>query len=153
MDVELRFGEGLAITALYKGHAVSTDQPVAKGGGGAAPSPFDLFVTSLATCAGFYVLSFLRQRGLPTAGLGLRLTPVTDASALLTKVTIAIELPAGVPEKFRAAVARAAEQCLVKRSSSDRRSSNLDCRVGARGHPPGRWRAVRRRVALGRTGR
>src|SRR5688572_291045 len=75
MDVELRFSDGPAIEAHYKGHVVSTDQPVAKGGRGAAPSPFDLFVVSLATCAGFYVSTFLRQRGLPTEGLGLRLTP------------------------------------------------------------------------------
>jgi ribosomal protein S12 methylthiotransferase accessory factor len=33
----------------------------------------------------------------------------------LTRVEIEIQLPAGVPEKYRAAVARAAEQCLVKR--------------------------------------
>lgn len=115
MDVELRFANGPAIEARYKGHVVRTDQPVAKGGGGAAPSPFDLFVVSLATCAGFYVSTFLRQRGLPTEDLGLRLTPVTDASGLLTRAEIEIQLPAGVPEKYRPAVARAAEQCLVKR--------------------------------------
>jgi ribosomal protein S12 methylthiotransferase accessory factor len=115
MDVELRFGDGPAIEARYKGHVVHTDQPVAKGGRGAAPSPFDLFVVSLATCAGFYVSTFLRQRGLPTEDLGLRLTPVTDGSGLLTRAEIEIQLPAGVPEKYRAAVVRAAEQCLVKR--------------------------------------
>lgn len=115
MDVELRFADGPAIEARYKGHVVHTDQPVAKGGRGAAPSPFDLFVLSLATCAGFYVSTFLRQRGLPTEDLGLRLTPVSDASGLLTRVGIVIQLPAAVPEKYRAAVVRAAEQCLVKR--------------------------------------
>jgi putative redox protein len=33
---------------------------------GSAPSPFDLFMLSIGTCAGYYVLTFLQQRGLST---------------------------------------------------------------------------------------
>jgi ribosomal protein S12 methylthiotransferase accessory factor len=39
-------------------HLVRTDQSVEHGGAGSAPEPFDLFLASIAACAGIYVLGF-----------------------------------------------------------------------------------------------
>ncbi len=38
---------------------IATDQPIADGGMQTAPSPFDLFRASLATCAGYCVAAFI----------------------------------------------------------------------------------------------
>ena len=53
-----RFGGGLKVDAEYRGFTIKTDQPFHEGGEGRRPAPFDLFLASLATCAGFYVLAF-----------------------------------------------------------------------------------------------
>ena len=116
MNIDLRFPGGVAVDALFKGFTVRTDQPVDQGGGGTAPSPFDLFLASLGACAGFYALRFCQQRGIDTAGLALRLVTASDAARKRTaSVSIEIDLPPGFPEKYSAAIVRAVDQCSVKR--------------------------------------
>jgi putative redox protein len=116
MDIDIRFPGGVAVEALFDGFTVRTDQPVGQGGGGTAPSPFDLFLASLATCAGFYALRFCQERSLDTAGLALRLTATRDVERKRTaSVTIEVDLPPGFPEKYSAAIVRAVDQCSVKR--------------------------------------
>lgn len=115
MMMQISFPGGLAVEAAYRGHTVRTDQPREAGGLDSALSPFDLFLVSLGTCAGYYVLRFCQERGLPTEGLGLTLeTERREGRDRLAKVRLEIELPPGFPEKYRAAVARAAEHCKVK---------------------------------------
>lgn len=116
MEMEVYFPGNQKVHARYKGFVVETDQPTGAGGDGTAPGPFDLFLISIGTCAGFYVLSFLRQRDLPTEGAGLVLRTERDRETkLITKISLEIKLPAGFPEKYRDAVIRTAEQCTVKR--------------------------------------
>jgi len=114
--VEIRFPGGVAVEALHKGFVIRTDQPVAGGGGNSAPSPFDLFLASLGTCAGFYALRFCQERQLSTEGLSVTLTTGSDAARKrLGTIRIEIRLPDGFPEKYRAAILRAADQCAVKK--------------------------------------
>ena len=52
MTMEISFPGGLRVATRYKGHTVTTDQPASAGGGGSAPAPFDVFLSSLGACAG-----------------------------------------------------------------------------------------------------
>ncbi len=63
MAMKIVFAGGTKVNAEFKGFTLPTDQPAAAGGEGAAPSPFDLCLGSIGTCAGYYALSFCRQRG------------------------------------------------------------------------------------------
>jgi len=115
--IEVSFPGGVRVDAAFKGFTVKTDQPVKDGGGGTAPAPFDLFLFSLATCAGYYVVSFCEERKIPTVGLGMTMTwDVNREIHLIGTIRIAITLPAGFPEKYKAAVIRAADLCTVKRT-------------------------------------
>lgn len=116
MNMDVRFPGGLAVEALFNGFTVHTDQPAIKGGGGTAPSPFDLFLASLATCAGFYALRFCQERGLSTEGLWVRLSTERDAEGKrVARVWIEIDLPRDFPQKYSAAIVRAVDQCAVKK--------------------------------------
>lgn len=121
MSMQITFpGNGVAVTAHYKGFEIRTDQPEENGGANSAPSPFDLFLTSLGTCAGFYALRFCQQRELPTEGMEVSLETTTDPdSGRTTKIAIAIKVPETFPEKYRRAIARATNQCSVKRAILD----------------------------------
>src|SRR5690242_6208835 len=55
-DIEVSFPGGKRVDARVGSFVVHTDQPADQGGEGGAVSPFDLFLASLATCAGIYVL-------------------------------------------------------------------------------------------------
>lgn len=116
MDMKITFAGGKKVYAEYNGFIHKTDQPVASGGENTAPSPFDLFLASLGTCAGFYVLSFCQGRGIDTDGIELAMSMEWDAqSHLIRQVNIEIVLPASFPEKYRGAVVQAAQACTVKK--------------------------------------
>jgi putative redox protein len=114
-EIKIVFGGGVKVDAEYKGFLIKTDQPVHEGGGGTAPSPFDLFLASLATCAGFYALEFCQARKIPTAELAVSMSTERGAvSKMIEKVTIHVDLPAGFPEKYKDAIVKAVDHCAVK---------------------------------------
>ena len=114
-ELKVMFAGGLKVDAEYKGFTIKTDQPVYEGGEGTAPAPFDLFLASLGTCAGYYVLAFCQQRKIPTDNAHLVLRTVREQGAkLISKITIEIHLPADFPEKYRGAVVKAADSCAVR---------------------------------------
>ena len=116
MHMEMTFPGGLAVDAHYRGFVVPTDQPESSGGKGSAPSPFDLFLASIGTCAGLFALRFCQQRGIDTTALAITLTGEREEDhGLLTVLELEIRLPADFPDKYRDAIVRAVDQCTVKR--------------------------------------
>ena len=114
--MEIRFPGGVRVDAIHEGYWIRTDQPFGQGGDGTAPSPFDLFLASIGTCAGFYALRFCQQRNLDVEGLVLSVLPEGDASGKrVAHIRIEITLPPAFPEKYREAMLRAVDQCSVKR--------------------------------------
>ncbi len=116
MEMQVSFPENLKVVADFNGFTVETDQPVEVGGDGSAPEPFALFLASIATCAGIYVVQFLKKRGLDTEQAGLTLRSIRGMeTGLVGTVEIDLQLPPEFPEKYRDAVVRAVNQCAVKR--------------------------------------
>lgn len=114
-ELKVVFGDGYKIDVDTKGFLVKTDQPVRDGGEGSAPSPFDYFLASLAACAGYYALAFCRERKIPVDGLGVTMTTERgEVSKMIDKITIAVDLPAGFPEKYKFAIVKAVDHCTVK---------------------------------------
>ena len=131
MDMEIYFPGSQKVYARYKGFVVETDQPVDAGGDNTAPSPFDLFLLSIGTCAGFYVLRFLQQRGLPTEDARVVMRRERDPKAnLVTKLLLEVKLPPGFPEKYRSAVIRTVEQCTVKRHLDHPPAIEIETTIG-----------------------
>ena len=64
MEMVIDFPGGARVDAHFGPFTVMTDQPSKAGGEDSAPTPFALFLASLGTCAGIYVLGFCRQRNL-----------------------------------------------------------------------------------------
>lgn len=95
---------------------VHTDQPVKDGGDGTAPTPFELFLASLATCAGVYAQRFCEARKIPTGGLALRVgCEFAPKGFQVTRMTFALTPPEGFPAEYRDALVRAVELCTVKK--------------------------------------
>ncbi len=116
MDLTITFPGGAKVDAEVGQHIVRTDQPVRGGGEDSAPTPFSLFLASIGTCAGIYVLGFCAQRGLPTEGIRIRQqTEPNPATGMVGTVKIDIEVPPAFPAKYYDALVRAADQCAVKK--------------------------------------
>jgi ribosomal protein S12 methylthiotransferase accessory factor len=114
-EMKISFPGGLRVDAEYKGFVIKTDQPVYSGGDGSAPAPFDLFLASIATCAGYYVLAFCNKREIPTEKAAVVMkTRRNPETKRIEKISIEIQLPPKFPEKYKKAVIKAVDSCSVK---------------------------------------
>jgi putative redox protein len=115
--MEITFDGGKVITAHIGGHVVRTDQPVDNGGGNTAPSPFEIFLASIGTCAGIYVKSFCDNRNIPAEKIKIiQKTEYNKETGLPVDITLEILLPDDFPDKYRASVISVAELCKVKKT-------------------------------------
>lgn len=117
MELKITLGDGKKVSTQIAGHVITTDQPSKYGGDDSAPSPYDLFLASIATCAGFFVQSYCNNKGIDSTGIDLTMTTRQDPK---TKKVIGfvttIHLPPSVPAEAHAALRRAAAQCTVKKT-------------------------------------
>ena len=117
MEMQINFPGGKRVTSTYKGFSVETDQPKSEGGNDSAPEPYDLFLSSIGTCAGVYIVYFCESREIPTDDITMTLRfERNEASHLMEKITIDVKLPPDFPPKYKKAVIRAAQMCTVKRN-------------------------------------
>jgi ribosomal protein S12 methylthiotransferase accessory factor len=103
------------VDAHFGDFTVPTDQPSVDGKG-SAPSPFDTFLASIGTCAGFYVLNFCQQRGLPTEGIRImERAHRSQETGLVERIDLEIQVPPSFPEKYHSALVKSADLCAVKK--------------------------------------
>ena len=114
--MRVSFPGGKQVQAEHRGFTIQTDQSEPSGGNGSAPSPFDLFLASIGTCSGYYVMAFCQQRHIPTDKIELTLGMVQNKERhLIERINISVSLPESFPERYVNACVKAAEQCTVKR--------------------------------------
>lgn len=112
MEMMIDFPGGSRVDAHFGGFTVHTDQPPTS----SAPSPFEVFLASIGTCAGIYVLGFCRQRGLPTEGIRiLERVKHAPGTGMVEQIDLEILVPPTFPEKYRDSLIRSAELCAVKK--------------------------------------
>jgi len=116
MEMIVDFPSGARVDAHFNDFTVKTDQPPSGGGENSAPAPFALFLASIATCAGIYVLGFCRNRGLPTEGIRIIQRSLRNPqTGLVGQIEMEIQVPPSFPEKYYDALVRSADQCAVKK--------------------------------------
>ena len=117
MDMIIDFPGGARVDAHFRGHDLPTDQPPQGGGEDAAPMPFELFLASIGTCAGIYILGFCRQRGIPTDGIRIvQKNFASPSTGMIEKIGLEIQVPPTFPKQYYDALIRSADLCKVKKS-------------------------------------
>jgi ribosomal protein S12 methylthiotransferase accessory factor len=112
MEMIIDFPGGSRVDAHFGSFTVATDQPPVA----SAPSPFEVFLASIGTCAGIYVLGFCQQRSLPADGIHIvERIDRNRATGMVEFIKLEIQVPPEFPEKYRDALIRSAEQCAVKK--------------------------------------
>ena len=120
MEMEVCFPGAKKVNAIYNGFTIETDQAKKEGGDESAPEPYSLFLASIGTCAGIYVVYFCEKRGIDTSGIKLKLDFTRNDKKHLTEaIHIHIDLPPDFPSKYKTSVIKAAELCTVKRNILD----------------------------------
>lgn len=121
MEFKITFPGGKKVHALTDdGMVIETDQPVRYGGSGTAPTPYTLFLASIGTCAGIFILNFCQERKIPSEDIEIiqRIEYATNSEGQTVMDTIALDIrvPASFPEKYHNAIIKVADQCAVKRT-------------------------------------
>ena len=114
--IDVSFPGGKKVDAKIGNMAIATDQSVENGGTETAPEPFQLFLASIATCAGIYALEFCKAREVPSEGMALTMHCEWDEKKhAIEKMTIDLKLAPGFPERYRKAIVRVMDLCSVKK--------------------------------------
>ncbi len=117
LEIVVKHGGNKKIDATVNGFTINTDQHQDVGGDGTAPEPFALFLSSLATCAGIYVVGFCQTRDIPTEDIRLVQDHQFDEkTGQLLGINLRVEVPPDFPEKYHKSLIKAAKYCTVKRT-------------------------------------
>lgn len=111
MEMIIDFPGGSRVDAHFGQFTIATDQPPVA----SAPTPFSVFLSSIGTCAGIYVLGFCQQRGLPTDSIRIMERVHSGPDHMVEKIDLEIQVPDSFPEKYRDSLIRSAELCAVKK--------------------------------------
>lgn len=116
--MKITFEGNKKVNVRVKDFDIRTDQAISQGGEASAPTSIDLFLASLGSCSGVFVLNFLKKHNLPET-VYLTLDPVWDIQEyVIEKVVVTIHIPKDFPEGYDNALVEVAKRCLVARHVS-----------------------------------
>jgi len=93
-------------------------------------SPFLIFLASIGMCSAVYVRSFLAQRSIPFNEVVINQKMEYDQSVGMVKsIEIELDLPSQFPEKYKGAIKKVVDQCLVKRHLIDTPELNVTANI------------------------
>lgn len=98
-------------------HALVVDQPAPDDGADEGPTPTELFVASLASCAAFYAGRFLRRHDIDPEGMEVAASFETaDRPARVGSIELTLSLPCALPGQLENRLRAVVEHCTVRNS-------------------------------------
>ena len=115
MAIEVRHEGSDRFEIEIRGHRLVVDQPDT---GDVGPTPTELFVASLASCAAFYAGRFLSRHGIVPEGLGVSCAfeMAEDRPARVSAIDLRVALPPGFPAELEPRLRAVVERCTVHNS-------------------------------------
>ena len=114
MEVLVEHLGALQFEIKARQHVIISDQPVDQGGFDEGPTPPELLLASLGSCAAFYAGVYLRKHKL--ADLGTRVHITADKKKdppRMDNFHISIDVPVSLSPDHAAGLERAVHQCLI----------------------------------------
>jgi uncharacterized OsmC-like protein len=74
MEVKVAHLDGVRFSVQSRSHTIICDQPADNGGQDAGMTPPEFMLASLASCAGFYAMQYLKTRSLADTGVEVTVT-------------------------------------------------------------------------------
>lgn len=115
MELTVNYLGNVQFEAETRGHKLICDQPFDNKGDDEGMTPPELLLASLATCAGYYAVEYLKARNLPAEGVRVKIEAEKARNpARLGKFKIDV-LAMGLTDPHHVeGVKRSVEKCLIK---------------------------------------
>jgi putative redox protein len=107
-------------------HRFLSDEPIALGGGGAGPTPYDLLLAALGSCISMTAGVYARRKAWPLDSVTVRLTHAhihavdcancETREGMLDRIEVVIELTGALTEAQRTRLLEIAGRCPVHRT-------------------------------------
>ena len=105
--------EGKRFETFLGTHRLVSDQRIEDGGSDAGPTPPELLLASLGSCAGHYAAEYLRARSLPMVGLRVTVSAEKGGHPVrMASFRIVVDV-AGLDAGHREGLLRAVKACLI----------------------------------------
>ena len=112
---KITFPGNKRVDVTFDKFKIKTDQASENGGDESAPEPFDVFISSIGTCAGIYAKSFCDVRKLSTENMYILVNiDRKEGQKLIKMIDITLHVDQQFPEKYIKAVIKAMDTCAVK---------------------------------------
>jgi putative redox protein len=110
----VKHNQGMQFTAENRGHKTLFDLPKEQGGANTAPTPPEVFISSLGACIGVYVVGYCERHNIPHEGLDIKLLwEKADNPARIDKIEVQINFPQSIPADKKPVILKVANSCLV----------------------------------------
>ena len=88
--------------------------------------PGQLFIAALGACVAGYVANFCKRHNIAYEEMSVELDyESSDSPPRVVEVSATLKLPASVPDKYREAIVRVAEQCYITQSIAHKMIVNV----------------------------
>ena len=95
-------------------HEIVTDLPEKMGGNDTGPTPVELFIGALGSCAGFFAVGYLQTAGLNPEGLSVDLDwDFDEKKTRVGRISATITVPNATLGAREKALVAAAEKCII----------------------------------------
>ena len=120
VEINIEYEGQLRCQAIHgpSGCQLTTDAPVDNHGKGESFSPTDLVATALGSCVATIMGIYAERNELDLTGVKVHVEKhmSDDAPRRIVRLPVAIQMPAGLEEKHRVALEKAAGHCPVHQS-------------------------------------
>lgn len=110
----VKYAGGMKLIANHRNLTLISDQPESGGGADSAMTPTEIFVASLAMCVGVFIVHFASRHHIPLEGMKIETDyRMADDPRRVEAIQVQVHMPEPVDERYRAALQRTAEHCVV----------------------------------------
>ncbi len=114
MEMKVTYKGGKRFVATTRGHQLTIDQPKERNGSDRGMTPPELFIASLGSCIGVYIVNYCKNVGLNPNDMIVSIDWVLERNpSKISEIKVEITVPKIKDEKRKNAFIRVAHQCTI----------------------------------------
>lgn len=127
MELTVAYRDKKSFEAICRGHQWKMDTPEKYGGEDQAPTPTEVFISSLGACIGMYIVGYCKNTDMDISDLTIKLDwKIGDSSKRVEKMDIEINLPKVDITGKKKTILKVAKKCLIHNTLLNPPEINID---------------------------